>query len=146
MRYTVAAVALIAGGLCTACSQGVTRSRRGDKTVGVSAATVVTAAELRRVGQGRSVFAALEQARPWFLAARGGVPAVSLDGASPTDVSVLRSISVSDVCEVQLLRTTSGPGRSAVMTDGEVKNGGDVLLVLTRTDGSARCKGAGGTR
>lgn len=125
------AIGSIAAGLLTACAHGAARSRATD-TAGVSAATVVTAEELQRVGQGRSVFAALEQVRPWLLTARGGVPSVSVDGSSPTDVSLLRSMSVSDVCEVRLLRATSDAGRSAVLANGDVRNTGDIILVLTR--------------
>ena len=131
------AVGLIVGGLVTGCAHGAARARGSDTTGGVSAATVVTAAELQRVGQGRSVFAALEQVRPWLLTARGGVPVVSVDGSAPSDVSLLRSISVADVCEVQLRRTTSGAGRSAVLANGEVRNSGDIIVVLTRSDSNA---------
>ena len=123
---------LIVVGVSTGCAHDpVQRARPGDARE-ASAATVVTATELMRVGQGRSVLNALQYARPSFLTARGGVPLVSVDGSPATDVSILRTLSASDVKEVRLVRGTSGAGRPTVLTNGEVMSGGDVIVVLTR--------------
>jgi hypothetical protein len=60
------------------------------------------------------------------------VPLVSVDGSPATDVSILRTLSASDVKEVRLVHGTSGAGRPTVLTNGEVMSGGDVIVVLTR--------------
>jgi hypothetical protein len=131
-RRSLVSAWLFGIGVSTGCAPpSVQRAGPGDAG-GSSAATVVTATELRRVGQGGSVFTALQYARPTFLAARGGVPLVSVDGSPATDVAILRSMSVTDVQEVRLVRGTSGAGRPAVRANGDVMSGGDVILVLTR--------------
>ena len=75
--------------------------------------------------------AALQVARPWFLFTRGAAPTVSIDGSPATDLSVLRTISVTDVHEVRLVRANRGGGRAAVLPNGDVIIS-DVILVLTK--------------
>jgi hypothetical protein len=60
------------------------------------------------------------------------VPLVSVDGSAATDVSILHTLSVSDVQEVRLVRGTSGAGRPAVLANGDVVSGADVIVVVTR--------------
>ena len=130
-RTSLISAWLIVVGVSTDCARYPVPARVGE-TREVSDATVVTATELMRVGQGGSIFTALQYARPSFLAARGGVPLVSVDGSAATDASILRSMSVSDVQEVRLVRGTSGAGRPAALPNGDVVSGGDVIVVVTR--------------
>jgi hypothetical protein len=126
-------IAVVIGALSTGCTTHVARRSNGDLvTSGVSESTVVGSLELARTGQGLTVLAALERVRPWFLSARGGTPSVSVDGLPSTDVSLLATILVSDVYEVRLVRATAGAGRIAVLPNGDVRSGGDVITVLTR--------------
>jgi hypothetical protein len=74
---------------------------------------------------------ALQQLRPYWLAARGAPPLVSVDGSAPADLASLRLIPVSTVYEVRLQRASSGVGRSTIMPNGDVIVG-DVIVVLTR--------------
>ena len=126
-------------GLCSACAQQAARGYRPDAVRdGVSDADVVRASDLARAGDTRSVFDALQHARPSLLGTRGRLPAVSLDESLVTDVSILKMLSVSDICEIQLRRATSGAGHSVVLSNGAVSNG-DVLLVRTRGHGTTSC-------
>lgn len=118
-------------GLSSACAHQSARVYSAAARPGASAADVVTASDLASGGGSRSVFTALQQARPSFLGRGGGLPAVSLDGSLVTDVSILGMLSVSDVCEIRLQRATSGAGHPVISSNGAVSNG-DLLLVRTR--------------
>ena len=89
---------------------------------GLGMRDVVTAAELKRAGEGRTLLAALQQARPGFLV---------IDGGPVTELGTLRLIPSGDVQEIRLIRATAGDSRSALLPNGDVIVG-DVLLVLTR--------------
>ena len=93
--------------------------------------TRVTAAELTRYAEGRSLMEALQRLRPGFLVARGARPLVSIDGASAGDQSVLSTIPVADVFEVRLVKAASLEARPSIRPNGDVVTG-DLLLVLTR--------------
>jgi hypothetical protein len=109
--------------------------------VGVRESAVVTAANLSSGGESRSVLAALQQARPWFLlGTRGRMPAVFLDESLMTDISILSTLSVSDICEIRLQRATSGAGHVLILSNGDVSSG-DVLVVRTRRVGTIDCRG-----
>lgn len=73
---------------------------------------------------------ALERLRPSMLGLSGRPPRVSLDGASPAELSLLRTISVSEVREVRLQRASSSAGHSAIASNGDVVVG-DVIVVTT---------------
>jgi hypothetical protein len=96
---------------------------------------VVTASDLAAGGEGQSVFVALQYARPSFLGTDRERPAVSLDDSFVTDVSILSTLSLSDICEIALQRGTSGVGHPLILSNGAVSSGGDVLLVRTRRSG-----------
>ena len=96
------------------------------------ASSVVTRSELDRSAPGGTLMAALQKIRPWFLTGRGGTLLVSLEGSVLTDASVLRNVAVTEVCEVRLVRGTSGAGRSVVLPDGSVSSGGDLIDVSLR--------------
>jgi hypothetical protein len=64
---------------------------------------------------------------------------VSVDGSVVADTSILRHISASDVCEVRLQRGTQGAGRSAVLPNGDVSSGGDLIVVLLRHGQASPC-------
>lgn len=135
---SASAVWLIIGFL-TGCSQpAVPHTSPGPVTTSSSAA-VVTRLELDRSAQSGNLMAALQQIRPWFLTARGGTLVVSVDGTVFADASVLSNISVTGVCEVRLQRGTSGAGRSAVLPNGNVSSGGDMIDVSLRHDATALC-------
>jgi len=89
-------------------------------------------------GDSRTVLAALQRVRPSFLGTRGRVPAVSIDENLVTDISILQTLSVLDVCEIRLQRATSGAGHSVILLNGVVSTG-DVLLVRTRK-GTTACR------
>ena len=126
-------------GLCSACAQTAARVySAGAVRDGGSDADIVTARDLARTGDSRSVLEALEHARPSFLGARGRLPAVSLDESLVTDISILSTLSVSDICEIRLQRATSGAGHAAVLVNGAISSG-DVLLVRTRGRATTGC-------
>lgn len=121
-------------GLLAGCAQpSIHHSSRGPApTRSSDASTVVTRSELDRSAPTGTLMAALQKVRPWFLTGRGGTVLVSLEGSALTDASVLRNVSVTDVCEVRLVRGTSGAGRSVVLPDGSVSSGGDLIDVSLR--------------
>lgn len=97
----------------------------------VSPSTVVTTQEFASIVRQGTLMEALERLRPSMLFARGGrLPLVSVDGAPPTDLSVLRTISASHVREVRLQRASSSAGHSRILTNGDVVVG-DVIVVTT---------------
>jgi hypothetical protein len=96
-----------------------------------AAGDVVTTVELRRLDQGLSVMDALEHVRPMFLRSRGSVSTASIDGAPPTDLSVLQTIRVAEVSGIRLVRGAGRNGPAAVRPDGAVAIA-DVILVVTR--------------
>jgi hypothetical protein len=134
------AVVVASIGLSSACAQQAARLSSAGAVSGPSAHDRVTAAELASGGPGdsRSVLAALQRARPSFLGTRGRLPAVSIDESVVTDISILSTLTVSDICEIQLQRATSGAGHAVILSDGAVSHG-DVLVVRTRRSGDNRC-------
>jgi hypothetical protein len=100
----------------------------------MSASTVLTSKDLGRLVRQGSVMDALERLRPFWLVSRGTTPLVSIDGSSPADVSLLRTIPVSVVREVRLLRSSSSAVRASIMPNGDVIVG-DVIAVSTRQGG-----------
>lgn len=126
-RCAAALVVLVSVG----CVNRSTIARTRAPGISVEHSTRVTADELSRYAGGQSLMEALQRVRPTLLAVRGGRPSVSVDGAPPTDQSILKSISASDVFEVRLVRPGSSESIPAVRANGEVVVG-DLLLVLTR--------------
>ena len=96
-----------------------------------SSRQAVSAAELSREGRNDTVLAALRRVRPGFFMMRGSTSlAVSIDGGSPEDLSILETMRVSTIEDVRLERgATSVAPR--ITTSGAVIVG-DVLLVRTR--------------
>lgn len=126
--------------LCGACAQQATRGfRAGALSDGGLPTELVTASELASGGNGRSVLAALQRTRPSFLGTRGRLPAVSLDGSLVTDISILSTLFVSDICDIRIQRATSGAGHAVILSNGSVSTG-DVLLVRTRGEGTSVCR------
>jgi hypothetical protein len=119
--------------LCSCCSVPAGHGVAPEPQRGGGAASylTLTISEMAHLNQSQSLLAALQQTRPSFLYGRGTVSVVSVDGLAPTDLSVLRSIPVSDVYEVRLERATSGAGRTAVLASGAVVLT-DVIVVVTR--------------
>jgi len=116
--------------LSLGCVAQLTPGRHEDAP-SLSGNSLVTAAELTRYTPGTSLLDALQRLRPTILYSRGTSALVSIDGTAPTDQDVLRSIPVSTVAEVRLLRATSSVSRATVLTNGDVVVG-NVLLVITR--------------
>jgi len=108
-------------------------------TRSTDASSVLTRAELANAAQDGSLMAALHRLRPVFLNARGGTLLVSIDGAVFADTSVLHVISATDVCQVRLRRGTSGAGRSAILPDGGVSSGGDLIEISLRHGPATPC-------
>ena len=97
----------------------------------VSPGAVVTTQEFASIVRQGTLMEALERLRPSMLLARGGrLPLVTVDGAPPTDLSVLRTISASHVREVRLRRASSSAGYSRLLPNGDVIVG-DVIVVIT---------------
>ena len=131
MRLGVLGALLLVGAINYGCTTPA--SRRQSSSVDAPSATVVTADELARVVGSGSILVALERVRPSMLAGRGGAsPFVSIDGSPPGDFSLLRSVPVSSVRQVQLVRASSSVARPAVADNGDIVVG-DLILVLTRT-------------
>jgi hypothetical protein len=130
MRSPSAAWLII--GFATGCAQpSIPHPNPGPATTAsfAASAAVVTRRELDRAVQRGNLMTALQQVRPWFLTGRGGPVVVSLNGSVFGDTSVLRNVSVTDVCEVRLVRGTSQAGRPVVLPDGSVSSGGDLIEV-----------------
>ena len=89
---------------------------------------MITAAELNRLDQGLSLMDLVEHARPWFLHPRGSTATVSVDGAPPAELAVLRAMAVSGVKEIRLLR--SAITSPSLQRDGSAAVG-DVILIVT---------------
>lgn len=123
---------LLVAALSTSCASRSGRQSGGAETGRAAGSVVLTMAEMMRVAPGQTVWTAIERLRPGFLQGRGSVPTVSLDGAAAMELSVLRTIPVSEVREVRLLRGVASGSRAAVLPNGDVVVG-DVVLVLTRT-------------
>jgi hypothetical protein len=133
-----ALTAFVVTGLAAGCStRGLTVRSSTREPHGASGYTVVTAAELARIGRQGSLMDALERLRPSMLASRGATPLVSVDGSPASDLSSLRMIGASDVREVRLHRASSSVGRSAVLRNGDVVVG-DLIVVTTWRGGGAR--------
>ena len=97
----------------------------------VSPSAVVTTQEFASIVRQGTLMEALEQLRRSMLLGRGGrLPLVSVDGAPPTDLSVLRTLPASVVREVRLLRASSSAGYSRILPNGDVIVG-DVIVVIT---------------
>jgi hypothetical protein len=129
-------LALVASALSIGCMASLSSApepRRAAESF--SPNMVVTGAELSRDGRDESLLNALRRQRPWFLGSRGTMPMVVVDGSPAAELSVLETIRVSAISEVQLLRASSSPGRAAFSSTGRVIVG-DVLLVRTRPDRS----------
>ena len=118
--------------LSTSCASTSSRHSGASETSGAEPSTVITMAEMTRVASDQSVWTAIERARPWFLRGRGSVPTVSIDGSAAMELSVLRTIPVSHVHEVRLVRGVGSASRAAVLPNGYVVVG-DVILVKIRT-------------
>lgn len=101
------------------------------------AGAVVTRLELERVPQSGNLLAALEQLRPWFFTERAWTAVVLVNGSLLGDISVLRTIPVTDVCEVRLQRTTSEAGRSVV--HGTASRGADLIAVTFQQGATTLC-------
>ena len=133
----VLVVATIA--LCSACAQQAGRVYRVTAVPDrASGANVVSGSDLASGGEGRTVLAALQQVRPWFLGRPGRLPAILLDETLVTDVSILSMLTVSVICEIRLQRGTSGAGHALILSNGAVSSG-DVLRVRTRLRGTTDC-------
>lgn len=141
MRSASAAWLII--GFLSGCAQpSIPHTSPKPVTTRSSAASSVVLArlELDRSAPSGDLMAALQKIRPWFLAGRGdGELLVSIDGSVVADTSILRYISVADVCTVRLRRGTSGAGRSAILPNGTVSSGGDLIEVSLRRDAATQC-------
>ena len=129
-------------GWLTGCGQSsIPHTNPGPALTSASAASsAVTGLELDRAAPSGTIMMALQRIRPWFLTARGGTVLVSIDGSPVADTSVLRFISVTDVCEVRLYRGTSGVGRSGILPNGDVSSGGDLIDVSLRHGPTTLCR------
>ena len=137
MRSSLAAW-LIAGFL-TGCARPSMPDNRAAPVTSRSsdAGAVVTRLELERVPQGGNLMAALEQLRPWFFTERAWTVVVMVNGSLLGDISVLRTIPVTDVCEVRLQRTTSEAGRSVI--HGTASRGADLIAVTFQQGATTLC-------
>ena len=133
MLFARSATTLLAiAGLAAGCATHPVRTPRpSEVTVGASASTVVTVQELAGIIRQGSLMEALERLRPFMLISRGTTPWVSVDGAPPAELSLLRTIPVSEVREVRLLRSSSSVGHVIAAPNGDVIVA-DLIVVTTR--------------
>jgi len=137
MRSSLA-VWIIAGFLTGCVQPPIPDTRPAPATTrSYGAGAVVTRLELERAAQNRSLLAALEQLRPWFFTERAWTVVVLVNGSLLGDISVLRTISVTEVCEVRLQRGTSESGRSVI--HGSVSNGTDLIAVTLQQGATTLC-------
>lgn len=130
-----ATTAFAVAGLAVGCATHPVRTpRSSEMTSGASASTVVTTQELAGIIRQGSLMEALERLRPFMLVSRGTTPWVSVDGAPPAELSLLRTIPASDVREVRLLRSSSSVGHVITAPNGDVIVA-DVIVVTTRLGG-----------
>jgi hypothetical protein len=131
-RWTVAAVTVF---LCLAGGgAGHARARsRPSPTWGTTSSSlvVISRQELLRAADSQSLMAAIRLTRPTWFTGRASGLGVSVNGSPMTDLSLLSSISVSDVAEVRLVRASQGGARARVTSNGDVVTS-DLILVLTR--------------
>jgi hypothetical protein len=139
MKPRVAALAIL--GFLVGCAPSSIASRNLEPRMRTSEgpSSVLSGAELAGAIQSESLLAALVKFRPSFLAPRGRTLLVSVDGMISADVELLRGILVSDVCDVRLERGTSNAGHSAVLPDGRVSSGGDLIAVTMRQNTATPC-------
>lgn len=94
--------------------------------------TIVTAGELAYARSEEHLLGALQVLRPWLFTVRASPPLVSVDSLPPGDMSLLRSIPVSTVSEIRLLRRFTVRGRPLIGHSANAAARQDVILVLTR--------------
>ena len=127
---TVSAISLI---VLTGCT-GRTASP-APMAISVSAPSsgylVISRPEILRAAAGKSVMAVIQELRPTWLAARGGDLSTSVDGAPPTDLSLLASVRAADVAEIRLIRASHAAARMRLTDRGAVVSA-DMITVLTR--------------
>jgi hypothetical protein len=127
-------IALAAAGMVAGCVTGAANARGGaDRTW---ANTVVTTQELDGIPQRGSLLDALKRLRPDWLRSRGGTPYVSVDGAPPTELSLLETIPASTIREVRIERASSSVGHSAIGPMGRLIVG-DIIVVTSRRGSGA---------
>lgn len=124
-------------GLAAGCATQRPATRVPSEPGPSSASVVVTDQELARLLTQGSLMDALQQLRPFWLTSRGTPPLVSVDGSTPSELSLLRLIPVSTVREVRLERSSSSAGRATILPNGDVIVG-DVIVVSTRRGGAER--------
>lgn len=139
MQFARSATTLLAvAGLAAGCATYPVRAPRpSEVTTGTSASTVVTAQELTGIIRQGSLMDALQRLRPFMLASRGTTPWVSIDGAPPAELSLLRTIPASEVREVRLLRSSSSVGHVITAPNGDVIVA-DLIVVTTWQGGRAQ--------
>jgi hypothetical protein len=133
------AVPAILGFLIGCTHLSITASKSEPMAKAAGEPNALTGSELAGAVQSESLMATLMKFRPSFLASRGATPLVSVDGLVSADVSVLRGILASDVCDVRLERGTSGAGHAAVSPDGRIMSGGDLIAVTLRQNTATPC-------
>lgn len=133
LRTSARRVAILFAVVGSASGCMVTAVRPSNQTGSrYSTGRTVSAADLSRDGQNDMLLAALRRVRPEFLLERGSGPlAVSIDGGSLAELSILETVRVSMIEDVTLERGALSVG-PRVMTTGGVVVGVDVLLVRTR--------------
>jgi hypothetical protein len=119
------AFGVVVGALALGCASTPVQ-RDNEPPIG-SSSDLITAAELSRFTSGLTLIEVIEHARPWFLQSRGSNASVSVDGSPPTDSRILRTVPVSTVNEIRLVRG----GATAIRSNGTIA-AGDVILVVTR--------------
>lgn len=132
MPFARSATTLLAvAGLSAGCATHALRTPSASMmTTGASASTVVTAQELAGIIRQGSLMEALQRLRPFMLASRGTTPWVSIDGAPPAELSLLRTIPASEVREVRMLRASSSVGHVITAPNGDVIVA-DLIVVST---------------
>ena len=107
MRFSPLTASVLAiASLATGCSHASGLPRPREATTRASS-TVITTAEIARVGLRGTVQDAVERIRPTWLLSRGAAPLVSIDGTAVGDLSTLRMIPLAEVLEVRLDRSSS---------------------------------------
>src|SRR5436305_14323712 len=111
-------MALVVASLCADCTTAAVQSR--DPSDHFSAAMRLTGQEIAKIARPTSLLDALQRLRPQWLNSHGVAPGVSLDGAPPVDMSLLRDIPAITIQEVRFERAISSVGGSRILPNGDL--------------------------
>src|SRR5947208_2106616 len=93
-------IALVVASLCADCATGAAGAAPFRDPSDHFSGMRLTAQEIAAIARPTSLLDALQRLRPDWLNSHGGAPSVSLDGAPPVDLSLLRDVLANTIQEV----------------------------------------------